>query len=90
MIQHFWQRWSKEYLHTLQQRNKWRYAKDFENLQNALVILKDDNSHPSQWKTGRILEVHRGSDNVIRVLTIKTSNGVIKRALNKVCLLPIN
>lgn len=90
MLQHFWKRWSKDYLQTLQQRNKWRFAKDLENLLNSLVLLKDDHSHPCQWKIGRIIEVHPGSDNVIRVVTVKTNNGVVKRAINKVCLLPID
>ncbi|CAG9138396.1 unnamed protein product, partial [Plutella xylostella] len=39
--QHFWQRWTKEYICELQQRTKWRVkCKDLQL--NDLVLLKDD------------------------------------------------
>lgn len=86
--QHFWNRWSKEYLPQLQERSKWKTQQH--NIQiNTLVLIKDDNLPPLQWSLGRVTALHSGQDNVIRVVTLKTSNGLFKRAVAKLCPLPI-
>lgn len=87
IIQHFWQHWSKEYISELQQRSKWKTAQMNIKI-GELVLLKEDNLPPNRWKLGRIQEVHPGRDNIVRVISIKTNNGVLKRAINKVCPLP--
>lgn len=87
--QHFWSRWSREYLCQLQQRSKWSRSRKQPELKGALVILKDDNVPPMQWRMGRIIDTHAGKDDQVRVISIKTSHGVIKRAVTKVCILPL-
>ncbi|XP_046681453.1 uncharacterized protein LOC124368223 [Homalodisca vitripennis] len=88
IAQHFWTRWSKEYLSLLQQRPKWR--SEAANIQlNQLVLLKEDNLPPLKWVTGRVVAVHPGADNRIRVATVKTSSGTFRRAVNKLCILPL-
>lgn len=89
MQQHFWSRWTKEYLHNLQQRTKWQFSKHPEIQVGALVLLMEDNAPPLCWPLGRIVQVHPGSDNIVRVVSVKTKNSVLKRAINKVSLLPI-
>ncbi|XP_050296650.1 uncharacterized protein LOC126736367 [Anthonomus grandis grandis] len=86
LFQQFWRRWSHDYLHTLQERSKWRFNKD-PNLQiGALVIVKEENTPPAYWTLGRISAVHPGADGLVRVVTIKTKNGFLKRATTKVSL----
>lgn len=88
--QNFWSRWSREYLTQLQARTKWRDEKAKELLKpDTLVILKDDKLPPLQWKLGRIVETHAGKDGHVRVISIKTSNGIVQRSLPKICILPI-
>lgn len=90
VIQSFWRRWSKEYLHNLQQRHKWKFN-DLRTLQpGLLVVLREDNVHPLHWRMGRIIEVHPGSDSVARVVSVKTSTGIVKRAFSKICVLPVD
>lgn len=85
--QHFWTKWKADYLHTLQQRLKW--STNTPNLKtNDLVIINDGKSTPLQWKLGRIVEVHPGLDNIVRVATIRTSQGTITRPVVKLCPLP--
>ncbi|XP_071057038.1 uncharacterized protein [Onthophagus taurus] len=60
--QSFWKRWSLKYLHTLQQRTKWRFYREDLVKIGSMVLLKDDNLPPMQWKTGRIEELHPGPD----------------------------
>lgn len=38
----------------------------------------DDNLPPIRWKLGRIHNVHRGDDGVVRVETLKTASGVLE------------
>jgi hypothetical protein len=87
--QHFWERWSREYIAELQQRTKWRTPqKDLAC--GDLVILKEDNLAPLQWRLGRVCRLYPGNDGVTRVVDITTVKGVIRRAVNKLCLLPVS
>lgn len=87
MVQHFYRRWSKEYLNQLQQTNKWDQRR--ENLTPGnLVLGKEDNLSLTHWKLGRIVQVHPGKDNLVRVVTIKTINGEYKKAITELGLLP--
>lgn len=82
--QHFWTRWSKEYVAELQQRVKWRSCK-YSLKPNTLVLVKEDHIPPLKWKLGRIVAVHPGSsDGICRVADIKTANGVVRRSFSKI------
>ncbi|GFV93816.1 hypothetical protein TNCV_367151 [Trichonephila clavipes] len=52
-------------------------------MENQLVLLKDPNTKPLDWPMGRILEVFLGSDGLVRVVNVKTSTGILKRAITK-------
>ncbi|XP_046592768.1 uncharacterized protein LOC107217180 [Neodiprion lecontei] len=86
--QHFWNRWYQEYLSELQKRQKWHF--NHSNLKvGTLVLLKEENLPPLQWLLGRVVEVHAGADNIVRVATVRTSTGLFKRAVKKLCPLPV-
>ncbi|GAB0095822.1 uncharacterized protein DMENIID0001_112520 [Sergentomyia squamirostris] len=85
--QHFWYRWSTEYLHQLQQRSKWLSAQDSPQI-GTFVIMRDTNSPPLQWKIGRISQLHPGADGLTRVVTIKTASGEYKRGISQICKFP--
>lgn len=89
MIQSFWKRWSNEYLHNLQQRNKWKVDNAQHIKPGLLVLIRDDGAPPMYWKLGRICELFPGDDQVIRVVSVKTQSGTLRRAVNKLCVLPI-
>jgi hypothetical protein len=85
--QNLWQRWSKEYLHTLQQRSKWLHKG--QNLKvGDLVILQDTKTTPLCWPLARITAIHPGSDQIVRVVTLQTKNGTFTRPAVKVFPLP--
>ncbi|XP_039297947.1 uncharacterized protein LOC120354643 [Nilaparvata lugens] len=82
-----WDRWSKEYLVTLQRKHKWLTESD--NLTvDTMVLLKDLNSAPSTWKLARIIETHPGADGKVRVVTVQTAHGRFKRAISSLAPLP--
>lgn len=86
--QQFWQRWSREYLHTLQARSKWCKVKN-EIKVNDLILLQEDNVPPLKWPLARVVELHTGRDGLTRVATVKTSTGLFKRAITRMAPLPL-
>ncbi|GFU30953.1 integrase catalytic domain-containing protein [Trichonephila clavipes] len=88
LVQQFWKRWHKEYLTRLQQRPKWLLpTKNFQV--NDLCLIKEDNLPPTRWKMGRIVQLYPGLDNKVRVVNVKTSDGIFKRNITKLSFLPI-
>eukprot|EP00102_Acyrthosiphon_pisum_P013207 XP_008182700.1 PREDICTED: uncharacterized protein LOC103309319 [Acyrthosiphon pisum] len=86
--QSFWKRWSSEYLTTLQGRSKW-YRKQRNIAVGDLVIVHHPNTSPTHWKLGRVELTHPGEDGVVRVVTIRTSDGSYKRPVVKLAVLPV-
>lgn len=89
MIQQFWSQWSSDWLSLLQNRPKWHQAQPNLKL-NEMVLIKDDRLPPNEWLLGRVTELHPGSDQLVRVATIRTKNGHYKRPISKLCRLPID
>ncbi|XP_055908728.1 uncharacterized protein LOC129943365 [Eupeodes corollae] len=89
LMETFWSKWSSEYLSRLQQRPKWMKVQ--ENIKiGDIVLIKDERFPPTHWNLARVHETHPGSDGLIRVVTVKTKSGMIKRPIAKVCRLPSN
>jgi len=88
-IQNFWKRWSREYLHTLQQRNKWTRSSPNSKI-GGLVILREEHSSPLEWNLARKEEVYPGSDGIVRVVTLRTVKGVFKGAISRILPLPLD
>lgn len=89
LVQHFWSRWAKEYVSTLQTRSKWKQTSQQVLKPGLLVLIKDDGLPPSKWCIGRITETHPGPDNIVRLVSIKNRSGVFKRPVVKICVLPL-
>ncbi|XP_055633964.1 uncharacterized protein LOC129774271 [Toxorhynchites rutilus septentrionalis] len=85
--QQFWHRWRSEYLKELQTQFTTN-AKRCDLAVGSVLILKDDSLPPTRWPLARILEVHPGPDDIIRVVNLQTSGGVLKRSVSKICPLP--
>lgn len=84
LTQHFWKRWSTEYLNGLQRFNKWKRPK--RNLQvNDIVLIKDNRTAPCQWPLGRVTKIHPGPDTLVRVVTVQTKTGTFIRPIVKLC-----
>ena len=86
LTQHFWRRWIKEYLPQLTIRHKWRT--ESRNMKKGdIVLLVDNNASRGMWRLGRIVDVHPGKDDRVRVVQVKTKDGVYTRPVTKLCLL---
>uniref|UniRef100_A0A1U7XZ01 Uncharacterized protein LOC104241631 n=1 Tax=Nicotiana sylvestris TaxID=4096 RepID=A0A1U7XZ01_NICSY len=61
----FWKRWTSEYLHSLQHRYKWK--KEMHDIQpDTMVLIKEDNLPSFKWSIGRIQNVIKGDDGLVR------------------------
>lgn len=87
--QEFWKQWHTSYLSTLQKRTKNKQSNLLEVKLNDIVLVHDKNLPPSNWVLGRIIELHPGDDKIIRVVTLKTANAILKRPVSKLSILPI-
>ncbi|XP_020812852.1 uncharacterized protein LOC110187736 [Drosophila serrata] len=83
-----WRKWSTSYLSLLQERGKWRASRP-NILPHSIVVLKEDNIPPLQWRLGRVESIIHGADGVARVAVIRTATGLIKRAVGKIAVLPL-
>lgn len=80
-------RWKEEYLKELHKRNKWK-SPEVDLKENDLVVLKNEPCCSNEWRLGRVVKVHPGSDGKVRVADLKTQNGTITRPIHKLVLLP--
>ena len=69
----FWARWKKEFLLSLQTRQKWTRPR--KNLQvNDVVIVKDEDTPRNQWKMCRIIEAQPDQDGLVRKVMLDVGN----------------
>ena len=87
IVEHFWNRWSKEYVPTLLKREKW--TADTRQLQvDDVVIVADKNVPRGRWPIARVTKVFPGSDGRVRSVELKTkTSGTYVRPVVKICLL---
>ncbi|XP_065355037.1 uncharacterized protein LOC135949415 isoform X2 [Calliphora vicina] len=87
--QMFWQSWEKDYVRSLQAKTKWA-EEEPDLVVGKLVVVHEDNMAPLKWLTGRVLAVTPGADGKVRVAEVKTRNGILKRPIHKLALLPMD
>ena len=88
LVCHHWQCWSANYLDSLKWSFEW-YRPSAKYLQvYDIVVLTKDNVIPARWPLTRVVAVHKGDDELVCVITVKTSPGTYRRPVHKVVLLP--
>ena len=82
----FWQRWTKEFLLNLLQRQKWfNRERNFEI--GDVVLLVEDMQHRSNWVVGREIRTLTDKEGLVRVAQVKACNSVLTRPVTKLCLI---
>ncbi|XP_033214064.1 uncharacterized protein LOC117171120 [Belonocnema kinseyi] len=85
--QDFLKIWHKEYLSELQTHQKWQNFTS-ELKVRSVVLLMENNLGCASWPLGVIAEVFSGSDDIVNVASLKTTNGTYKRNITRLGLLP--
>ena len=86
IVQHFWDRWSREYLQALQSRSKWKTPQP-NLLTGDIVVIKEDKTFACHWPLAKILQAYPGKDGLVRVAQVQTGNSIYKRPVTKLALL---
>ena len=85
----FWKHWRREYLQTLQLRQKWhRVEPNF--AVDDLVLVCDKSSSRGKWPLGRVIQTHPDDLGHMRQVLVRTQNRVLKRPITKLCKLATN
>jgi len=70
-----WQRWLREYVPTLNKRQKW-YSPDKRQLSTGDLVWLAEHTQPrSVYMMGRIVETYPGDDGIVRTAKVKTKLG---------------
>ena len=73
----FWSRWKKEYLLTLQTRQKWQKPRRNMCI-NDIVIIKDDDDLPrNKWRLARLVKTYPSVDGYIRSVKLVLADNAI-------------
>ncbi|GFS64815.1 integrase catalytic domain-containing protein [Trichonephila clavipes] len=79
MTQTFWSRWTLDYLNRLQSRPKWYKGNQKFKVNEVILVKGENNSKLLNWNLAKIIEVHPGTDDITRVVTLKTGEDVKRR-----------
>lgn len=65
-IQHFWNRWRREYLVDLREFHKMKHHKPVNVVKDDVVLIYEDNVKRGEWKMGVIEQLIAGKDGQVR------------------------
>jgi hypothetical protein len=82
----FWQRWLKEYLPTLQKRQKWTDTQRDIAI-GDIVLVMDEHLPRRTWPLARVIKTYPGRDELVRSAEVKTRWTTLTRPIHKLCLL---
>ena len=89
----FWSRWKKEFLLTLQERQKWREPQ--RNFSLGDIVILQDESHRNKWRLEKMIGVYRDKNGYVRSVQLYSGNSesnalvsrVLERPVSKIVLL---
>ena len=84
----FWKRWSKEYLPTLQKRNKWADPR-LNFAIGDLVLVVDERMPRGQWPLARLTEIYPDKTGHVRSVKVRTKSTSLSRPITKLCFLEV-
>ena len=82
MIRHFWQRWLREWIPSLNSHKKWNNGKDDFKIVDVVLVLSTDNPR-GQWPLGRITKTFTGSDGCVCVVNLQVGWNELTHSVHK-------
>nr|CAD2192883.1 unnamed protein product [Meloidogyne enterolobii] len=85
MLNHFWQKWEKEYLNKLKERadkhNQKLYKKNYLPEIGEIVLIQNKQLPRQAWNLGKIVELIKSKDGLIRIAKVRVKGKIITRAI---------
>ena len=85
-VRHFWNRWLREWLPTLNRRSKWQKEQKDIQVNDVVLVLAPDTPR-GQWSLCRVLEIYPGADGHVRAEKVQSCRNVLMRPITRICLL---
>lgn len=102
LTEQFWSRWRKEYLANITLRQRWHSARRNVKI-GDIVIVKEEEIPRNEWRLGRVLDVCKDGDGLVRKATVQlgnknlgkdgkrlTSSSILERPIHKLVVLVEN
>ena len=87
LVHTFWRRWQTEYIANLQPRTKWfNSISEIFNVND--VVLVTEHCSPANWPKAKIVKLHTGNDNVVRVVSVLQNGKILLQPEVKLRRLP--
>ena len=83
--EHAWQRWKTEYVHSLMEHHRVIKGENACPEVGEMMLVVGEEKNRAEWKRGKVVELIKGKDNVVRGVKILTKGHTIERPLT--CLL---
>ncbi len=83
----FWHQWSRDYLAQLRTQEKWQTASPAITI-GDVVILYEDNTKPSEWPLGRVINVFPDAKGTVRTVEVFIRGSPKKRDISNVIRMP--
>ncbi|XP_028327214.1 uncharacterized protein LOC114478373 [Gouania willdenowi] len=80
----FWHRWRKEYLLSLQQRQKWQKTRRNAKV-NDIVIMQDDAAPRNVWRLAKVTTVYPSADGCVRKVQLLISDSALDDNGKRLC-----
>jgi hypothetical protein len=71
----FWIRWRREYLLTLQERQKWNKPRQNSRVGDIVLIKGDDQVSRNKWQLAKVVEIYESSDGHVRSGKLMVADG---------------
>lgn len=88
LIRHFWNRWLKEWLPSLQTLKKWHKVQPDLKINDVVIVMSSDMPR-AQWPLGRITRVHKSRDGHVRAANVLMNGKELVRPITKLCPLEV-
>ena len=86
LVDIFWKRWIREYIPSLQRRQKWLQPK--RNVTVGDIVLLVDSSVPrNTWLMGKVVKVVADKKGLVRRFQVRTKSNILERPIDKLVLL---
>ena len=82
ILDHFWSRWSKEYLTALHEFHRMT-GNNVQTARVGDVVHIHDDSPRIRWRLGVIEQLNKGADGLVRSVQLRTSTGMTNRYIAK-------
>ena len=88
MCNEFWNRWRKEFLATLQERQKWLVSR--RNFYIGDVVLLKEDANRNEWKLAKVINVYPDEKGHVRSVQLYVGTSDPSKLLSRVLARPID